>query len=48
VAHSLAVNALALGWGYRMLERFCLDGNPLMNCVLRNTREGTGTARTVP
>ena len=47
VAHSLAVNALALGWGYRMLERFCLDGNPLMNWILRNTREGTGAARTL-
>jgi len=44
VAHSLAVNALALGWGYRMWERFCLDGNPLMAWVLKRPQ---GLVRTL-
>ena len=47
VAFKWAVSTLAAGWGYRMCERFCLDGNVLMDLACKHTRDGTGAARTV-
>ena len=47
VAFKWAVSTLAAGWGYRMWERFCLDGNVLMDLACKHTRDGTGAARTV-
>ena len=46
-AFKLAVSTLAVGWGYRMCERFCLDGNVLMNLACQRTRDGIGPARAV-
>ena len=45
-AYSLAINALVVGWSYRMLEQFCLDGCVPMHLVERITPAGTGATRT--
>ena len=45
-AYSLAINALVVGWSYRMLEQFCLDGCGPMALIERVTPAGTGATRT--